>query len=188
MRNIKSVLVAAAVGLLGGSVATAQTDVERARLAAPAKPTAAERAVKLAEEGVALQQSGDRDAALGKFADALKLDRTNVVALVGAAWILNDAGDHKTARLCATTAVEVEPKNGAAWREAGYAEWRLGNLKDAKRSLTTAVACDGKDMAALSYLIEVLDDTGDKTEAVKLRKKKAQLESELAATGTRMWY
>jgi tetratricopeptide (TPR) repeat protein len=191
MRTIKSILVAAAVGFFGGSVATAQTGIEGnkpTRPAATAKVTAAERAAGLAEEGEALKRSGDLDAALGKFADALKLDRTNLTALVGAAWILNHAGDHKTARLCATTAVELDPKSGAAWREAGYAEWQLGNLKEAKACLSTSVACNGKDVAALTYLTEVLDDTGDKTEAVKLRKRKAQIESEQTATATRMWY
>ena len=64
----------------------------------------------------------------------------------------------------------------------------IGNLKQAKVYLSKAMERDGKDVFALVYMTEVLDDIGEKTEAVKLRRKKAQMETELTASATRMWY
>lgn len=182
MKTLKTLLAAATVavcGLIGTGVAHAQTPGKTAKTAKTTKTSKASNAKKaaaLADEGMELKAQGELDDALEKFVAAIELDPTNMTALLGAAWIFNDQQDYDNAVLVATAAVKVDAKNGNAWRELGYASWKLDNTKEAKDYLMAALVCDQTDMVACGYLIEVLDELGDTKTANELRKLKEEAE------------
>lgn len=178
MNAIKT-LVAVMALTVGGLVATgtahAQTGTAKTSKATAAKN--AKKAAALANEGKKLQDAGELDDALEKYEAALELDATNMTALTGAAWIHNDQKDYEKAKLVAAIAVLVDNKSTEAWRELGYAEWKLGNVEDGKKYL---MQCSRTDLVAYEYLIALCEEQGDDDEAATFRKLKAKAEAELA--------
>lgn len=171
MKAIKTLVAVAALavcGLAATGTAHAQTNFGQTT-----KTTNAKKAAVLADQGKALKAKGDHDAALEKFAAAIELDATNMTALTGAAWILNEKEKYEEAKVFAAVAALLEEKNTDAWRELGYAEWKLGNRTDAKKYL---VQCRTDDVDALSYLISITTELGDTDAAAVYKKMKEDAE------------
>lgn len=174
MKAIKT-LVAVAALAVGGLVATgtAHAQTNFGQTTKTTKTTDAKKAAVLADQGKTLKAKKDYAAALEKFAAAIELDATNVTALLGAAWILNENQKYEEAKVFAAVAALLEEKNTDAWRELGYAEWKLGNRTDAKKYL---VQCRTDDLDAYDYLIAIATELGDTDDAALYKKMKEEAE------------
>lgn len=188
MKAIKTLVAVAFGGLFGVSAVQAQTtkdekpqntrknDPADTKNTSDGKPTGEakkgdpKKAAALAEEGEALRKKGQVKEAFDKFVEALQLDQTNPIALRGAAWMLNSAKEYEKALNLLTLALIVEPKSSMAWREYGYAEWKLGRIKQARQSFNTAIKCDLGDLVAYDLYAQMLDEEGTKGEAESMRK------------------
>ena len=176
--NATKTLLAAAILAVGGLIGAGTARAQNPFGEATTERSDGKKAEALADEGERLLAKGDHKAALEKFVEAVKYDKTNVKALTGAAFVFNEFKDYETAKLCAAAAALTDKKSANAWRELGYAEWKLGNLTDAKQFLATAIVCNEKNMPAYEYLIAVLEEGGETENAQKVRDLKVKAEGE----------
>lgn len=172
MKAIKTLLAVAALACgLGWAGGTAQAQ------SVYGKATRAEKKVTaLWAEVDTHMAAADYDSALDKLDAILELDPKNVKALVKSAWIHNEQKDYEDASDAALEAVVIDPANAAAWRELGFADWKQGDLTEAKANLKLAIELDPKDLNAYDYLVQVLEQNGEKRAAKKVQKQKEDAE------------
>ena len=119
-------------------------------------PRGAERAAALAQEGWALWQKGDVEAAQANFASAVELDPKNANAWNGLGWSRLRGGKTKEAQAAFAQAVKLEPNHPAALNGLGQAALQQKNYADAEKYLlkaapTAPAACFG---LARLYLLQ----------------------------------
>lgn len=147
---------------------------------APAQTAAAQRkADKLVKDGQELQAKGKLEDALDKYEEALKYVPKHKVALVESAWCYNEIGEYEDAHDAAEDAVGADPTRSKAWRELGFADWKQGDLKEAKANLQMAIDLNRYNTPAYTHLIKVLEELGEFKAAKKLKKQKDAVELDM---------
>lgn len=97
-----------------------------------------ERAAALAQEGWALWQRGQAEAAQAKFAAAVELDPKSANTWNGLGWSRMRSGKHKEAGTAFAEAVKIEPTHPAALNGLGQAAFQQRKYDEAEKHLTKA--------------------------------------------------
>ncbi len=129
----------------------------------------------LIKEGKRLRDAKELESALAYFEAAAKLDPKNANALMHAAWIANENGDHDKAMQLATAATKLDAENSDAWAELGYAQLKMKQYLRATKSLQNAIDASEDNWSAYDYLAMAYREGGVEDEALAveaLKKKK----------------
>ncbi|MGH7665289.1 MAG: tetratricopeptide repeat protein [Gemmatimonadaceae bacterium] len=104
------------------------------------------------ERGVALYQSGSREAAAAKFAEAVREDPSLDMAYVFLARIARERNDLDAARRYAEQAIQLDSENATAMDEMARIMFTAGNYELARSFFVRALAIDGTNREAQGYL------------------------------------
>lgn len=106
---------------------------------------------------------------------ALKIDRSHKLAIVEAAWFLNEDKEYETAKQAANRALQIDNAYAPAWRELGYACLRQKNYEEAAGALLKSLQHDPNDKNTLLYAAELMDATNYPDAARNFRTKAGNL-------------
>jgi tetratricopeptide (TPR) repeat protein len=137
---------------------------------ATAKPPTADDYYRL---GLDLKARKEYREAARAFVEAIKRDPRHLEAHVELAWVHNELKEYDLALSVCLAALKIDDQSGPAWREAGYAFWKTGEIERAERALRIAVQINERDCNALSYLAQVLE-AQDKTEEAEVVRRKLE--------------
>ncbi|MFZ5832608.1 MAG: tetratricopeptide repeat protein [Planctomycetota bacterium] len=115
----------------------------------------------------ALWRRGAQVEAIAQFDRALKLDPGNVQLHVRRAEMLLALGQLDAASEAAETAIDLDPKSGAAWAVRGRVAWAGGNARRAMDDLYRALAHTPEDRAVQLDLAEIYRLTGQPHRALQ---------------------
>ena len=118
--------------------------------------------------GTAFAMSGNLAAASAAFADARKLSPTAADPLIAESPILLRFGEYEKARVMATKATEMAPKNPMAWYQLGTIQHSVGDRPGALASFDKALSLNPKLVDATVSRASVLISTGKQAEAAKI--------------------
>ena len=111
--------------------------------------------------------AGDYDGAIDAYEKLLEIDENSVTALNFIAYTLADENrDLERALEYARRAVELEEGNPLLRDTLGWTQFRLGNMKEARRELDLSVELGGDNPVILEHLGDVLLELGLVDEAV----------------------
>ena len=116
------------------------------------------------------------DKAKSSLLEGLKIEPRHLEGLTDLAYVLIEQKDYDGAISKCLRALEINEDYAPAWREAGYAFFKKGELKDASDGLVIAVRLNPKDRSAWNYLAEVRKALGDEEGAAWARRKAKALE------------
>ncbi len=122
------------------------------------------------------ERNKDWSAAKDFLRQALKLHRDNAAAFSRLAHIENQQQHYKEALAAAGSALKIDDACSDAFREIGFALWKLGNLDKAEAALVLALKYDNRNWQAFDYLIEVLKDEGNEAMAERVLHAKERLQ------------
>jgi tetratricopeptide (TPR) repeat protein len=125
--------------------------------------------------GLELKADKEYCAAALAFLEAIDRDPEHLKAHVELAWVLNELTEYDLALQACLAALVIDDECGPAWREAGYAFWKTGDLERAEKALRIAVQINERDRSALGYLAQVLEAQGKTEEAEEVRSKLMEL-------------
>jgi S1-C subfamily serine protease len=91
-----------------------------------------------------------REAGLA-FLEAIDGDPKHLPAHIDLARLLNELKEYELALPVCLAALEIDRDCGPAWREAGFALWKQGEVERAEKALRIAVRLDERDRKALGY-------------------------------------
>lgn len=156
--NTPKTLLAVAVAACGlvwaGGTAQAQTYKGDTAL----RLSAQRKVQRLVDDGDKLAAAGDHKGAIEKYDAAVELDPKFTPGWVKKAYSHNERKEYDDAKDAAEEAALLDSLNAKAWTELGYAEWKLGDRKEAKANLYMAILCDSAAPDAYTYLIKVLEE------------------------------
>jgi tetratricopeptide (TPR) repeat protein len=142
---------------------------------ATAKPPTADDYYRL---GLDLKARKEYREAARAFVEAIKRDPGHLQAHVELAWVLNELEEYDLALPVCRAALAIDAHCGPAWREAGYALWKTGEVERAEQALRIAIRIDERDHDALRFLAQVLEAQGKTEEAELVRTRLTGLENE----------
>jgi tetratricopeptide (TPR) repeat protein len=87
-----------------------------------------------------------------------------------------ESKEYHRAIKCFDKAIEIDPKNAAAWSEKGYALNKLGNLLEAIKCFDKAIEIDPKNAAVLNDKGTILLDLKEYNEAIECFDKAIEIE------------
>jgi Tfp pilus assembly protein PilF len=121
--------------------------------------------------GLDLKARKEYRAATLAFLEAIDREPGHVQAHVELASTLNELKQYDLALPVCLAALKIDKECGPAWREAGFALWKLGEAERAEKALRTAVRINDRDGTALAIFAQVLEDLGKTEEAEVVRAK-----------------
>jgi tetratricopeptide (TPR) repeat protein len=127
--------------------------------------------------GLELKARKEYREAARAFLEAIERDPRHLQAHVELAWVLNELKEYDLALGVCLAALALDRDCGPAWREAGHALWKKGDVEKAEKALRIAVRINGQDRSALGYLAQVLEAQGktEEAEAVRTRLKEGEV-------------
>jgi tetratricopeptide (TPR) repeat protein len=135
-RRRRAVLWSAGVGAF--AMILAITAILLGLVGSAGAPRSSERAAALAQEGWALWQKGDAEAAQAKFASAVELDPKNANNWNGLGWSRLNTGKRKEAQAAFAQAVKLQPNHPAALNGLGQTALLLKQYDEAEKYLLKA--------------------------------------------------
>lgn len=147
-------LILAAVAAFGVSTGSAKADESSTK--------------SLLKSAQAAKDEKDFAAAIALYDKVLTRDRENMEAIRSMAWIRNDQGKFDLAMFWVKEGLAVESDDGELLTEGGFASWKLGETKAAKKYLARAIAARPKVATSYNYLGKILKDEGDYKAAIKV--------------------
>ncbi len=131
---------------------------------------------QLYQEGLRKYQSGDYQAAIEDFTQAIALDSQNALAYNKRGDAFYQLGDYEQAKADSSKAIELNPQNANAYYDRGFALYELGKYKEAIADYTKAIELNPDNVyayygrgLALVKLQENKEANADFSTAIRLK-------------------
>jgi tetratricopeptide (TPR) repeat protein len=128
------------------------------------------------QRGLALVRLGHRADAIAALSESVRLSPGGERALVDAAWLISQAGDHRRAERYATRAVELHPEGASAWFALAAVHDDAGDLAAAEPAYRRALELEPETSMWHNSVGWLLIRTGRMTEGLAALRRAFELD------------